>query len=139
MAGRILPASFVGYQSAALCGLPASPVDWGWGYDYLEGRGIGYDIARTLDVRFHETWGRSDKWDGMPAVLFPMRDRRGNLVAVSGRRAGNSGRFSHMTCGQKTEGVFAAVPDIWHLETIAVCEAPLDALTVVIRFVLPTM
>lgn len=117
----------------------ALPVDWGLGYEYLEGRGIGYDVARAADVRFHEAWGRSDKWAGMPAVLFPIHDRKGNLVAVSGRKAGNSSGFSHMTCGQKIEGVFAAFPNIWQAETIAVCEAPIDALAVVTLFNVPAL
>ena len=104
------------------------PLEWAGGLEYFNSRGIRHD-GRAANVRWHESWGRTEKWAGHPALLFPVTDRRGNLVAVSGRFIDPPDWLQpHRTYGAKSQGVFVTSPDVWKADRVAITEAPLDAL-----------
>jgi Toprim-like len=91
------------------------------GAAYLEGRGIPIDVAAEAGVRFSPTWY------GHPSVLFPILNRAGTLMAVSGRFIDD--REPKSQCGgPKSLGVFAT-PGALSAPLVAVCEAPIDALS----------
>jgi DNA primase len=90
---------------------------------YLERRGISGRIAQESGVRFSPNWyGRSQ------AVVFPILNRRGELIAANGRYINESVKPKTQTAGRKKHGVFAS-PDALSKPLVAVTEAPLDALT----------
>jgi hypothetical protein len=104
------------------------PLDWAGGLEYFNSRGIHHD-GRAANVRWHEAWGRTEKWAGHPALLFPVTDRRGNLVAISGRFIDPPDWLQpHRTYGAKSQGVFVTSPGVWKAEQVAITEAPIDAL-----------
>jgi DNA primase len=90
---------------------------------YLERRGISTNVAVEAGVRFSPNWyGRS------PAVVFPIYNRRGELVAANGRFNDEGVKPKMQTAGRKKLGVFTT-PDALSNSLVAVTEAPLDALT----------
>jgi hypothetical protein len=90
------------------------------GADYLSGRGIAADLAQACGVKF------SARWYGRPGVLFGVRDRAGDLVAVQGRLI-DGGDPKALTAGPKSEGVFSALNAI-ESPVCAIVEGPVDAL-----------
>ena len=97
------------------------------GADYLEGRGIPVELATAAGVLY------SPRFYGRPAVLFPLRDRDGELVGVGGRyvdgleeRDKNAPKTR--TAGRKKLGLFAT-PGALEAERMVITEAPIDALT----------
>lgn len=98
--------------------LPGTP-----GAAYIEGRSIPLEVATASGVRF------SPEWYGRPAVLFPIRDRAGDLVAVCGRFTDGREDPKTMAGGQKSAGVFEAAPGAIEARCLAICEGPFDALT----------
>jgi Toprim-like len=105
------------------------PLSWGNGLEYLNSRGIHFEGAQLANVRYHQAWGRTEKWAGHPAVLFPYCDRRGKLVAVAGRLINPSEWCgNHRMYGKKSGGVFVTSPDVWKADAVAITEAPIDAL-----------
>jgi DNA primase len=93
---------------------------------YLESRGLSLEVTVAAGVRF------SPSWFGQAAVVFPVRDETGKLVAAQGRylRAGNGPKAR--TAGDKKAGIFVT-GNFWDEvkkgAPVVVCEAPIDALT----------
>jgi hypothetical protein len=110
-----------------------SPFDWHAAYEcadtgsgsagarYLLGRRVPLHVAAAAGVRFTRAWY------GRPAALFPVRDRAGELVAVSGRCIDDRTPPT-LTGGPKSGGVFAT-PAALAAEPLVITEAPIDALS----------
>jgi hypothetical protein len=122
------------YASRNRAVMPGRKFDWrrSWrnssrlrgtpGKTFLERRGILTGFAELSGVRF------SAAWYGRPAVLFPVNDYSGNLVAVSGRFI-DGGRFSKtLAAGRTSLGVFST-PNASESAVIAIVEGPIDALS----------
>lgn len=92
------------------------------GATYLEGRSIPVSLADDAGVRYVSDWFRR------PAVLFPIYDRQGELVSVSGRFVDGRDDPKTQTAGPKSLGVFST-PDALSRSLLAVVEAPIDALS----------
>ena len=96
----------------------AKPVAGTPGADYLEGRGVPLNVAEAARVKFG-TWWRAGERKAEPfdAVIFPVRDKAGNLVAAQARAiAGDVKR----TGGDKSQGVFLSDPDALNADQIAI-------------------
>lgn len=91
------------------------------GQAYLEGRGIDATLAANAGVRF------APNFYGHAAVLFPVTNRAGEVVAVSSRFINPRGDFKTISIGNKSSGVFVT-PNALASPVIAVTEAPIDAL-----------
>lgn len=88
--------------------------------EYLEGRGIPADLARSARCRYASTWGKIGE-----AVVFPIIGEDGKAVAANGRSlTGKTNR----TYGPKSEGVFCT-PGALEADPVAIVEAPIDALS----------
>jgi hypothetical protein len=109
------------------------PVEGTPGEAYLFGRGIGCDRATAAGVLFARAWY------GRPAVVFPLRDRAGRVVAASGRYLDRRPPKTRVA-GDRKLGAFAT-PGVWdaaatgptdglgHRGTLVVVEGPADALS----------
>jgi predicted RNA-binding Zn-ribbon protein involved in translation (DUF1610 family) len=91
------------------------------GATYLAGRGANVSLAAQAGVRF------SPNFYGQAAVLFPVVNRMGEVVAVSSRFTNPRGDFKTMSIGSKSSGVFVT-PGALTARLVAVTEAPIDAL-----------
>ena len=89
---------------------------------YLAGRGIPIELAAAAGVR------GTAVWYGRPAVLFPMRDWVGELVAITGRYLDTGARPKARTGGALKLGVFATVGAL-DADPLVITEAPIDALS----------
>jgi Toprim-like len=89
---------------------------------FLERRGILTRFAESSGARF------SAAWYGRPAVLFPVNDYCGNLVAVSGRFVDSGRHLKTQAAGRISLGVFST-PNALESTVIAVVEGPIDALS----------
>jgi hypothetical protein len=111
------------------------PLQGSPGETYLERRrGIPCAIAHQADVRF------APQYYGRPAVVFPISDQAGRMVAVNGRIIDGKSN-DKMTAGPKSNGSFIApvkaftnperifVPLDAAVEWVIVAEAPIDALS----------
>jgi len=109
------------------------------GEAYLRGRGLEAPFG---DVLFAESWykgvlrddGRPSRGLG-PAVVFPVRDATGNVVAAQGRllealpaRSEDEKALRMLTVGAVAGGVFATA-GAFAADTCAIVEAPIDAIT----------
>jgi Toprim-like len=92
------------------------------GEAYLHRRGIALDLAHEAGVR------HGPDWYGRPAVLFPIYDRDGALVACQGRYVDGRDDPKTRTAGPKSRGVFAT-PGAREADRVAIVEAPIDALS----------
>jgi hypothetical protein len=105
----------------------ARPIRGTDGADYLERRGVPVDVAENAGVKFGTWWRPPVKDGGKPepfaAVIFPVRDRAGNLVAAQARAIVGADKLSK---GQKSLGVFFTTPG--RSPRLAITEAPIDAL-----------
>jgi DNA primase len=90
------------------------------GADYLRRRGIAPDLADAAPVRY------ASRWFGRPAVVFPIRDRLGRIVAGQGRYIDGDSPKTR-TAGPRC-GVFAT-PGALDADVLAIVEAPLCALS----------
>lgn len=110
---------------------------------------LGFLAARGLDgeiellsrarVRYARDFGRRRStaergaWGGAPALVFPIQDTEGKLIAVTGRLiAPRDDQPKALTFGPKSQGLFwapGALDAFRQGKPLAVCEAPLDALT----------
>jgi hypothetical protein len=100
----------------------AVPIAGTPGGRYLERRGIPVDVAVAAGVLY------AASWCGRPAVVFPLRDRSGAVVAADGRYVDDGDRPKARTGGEKRLGVFAT-PGALEAEVVAVVEAPICALS----------
>jgi hypothetical protein len=98
----------------------AQPVAETPGAAYLERRSIPLHVATAAGVR----WAAD--WYGRPAVLFPLVDQAGQLVAVNGRHTDALAPKAH-TGGPKSLGVFVT-PNALTTNPLVIVEAPIDAL-----------
>ncbi len=95
------------------------------GAKYIEKRGIPIELASEANVLF------SNNFYGRPAVLFPMHNQAGELVAFNGRFTDGKelqGKLKTQSVGKKSYGLFAT-PGALEAEIIAVCEGVFDALS----------
>jgi hypothetical protein len=86
----------------------------------LDARAISWQ-AEKAGVRF------SPDWFGRPAVVFPIRDRAGALVAAQGRYL-DAEKPKTRDAGAKAAGVFAT-RGAWDADPLVLCEGPADALS----------
>ncbi len=93
-------------------------------------KGAAYIAGRALDVTQidDDTVRYSPDFYEREAVLFPVRNRAGELVSVSGRFITSNGKFKTQAAGRTSNGVFAT-PGALESSIVAVCEAPIDALS----------
>jgi len=110
--------------SAALRGL--QPLGGSRGETYLRERGLPLDVCLSAKVK----WAPS--WLGRPAVVFPIYDDAGALVAAQGRHTDGRDDLKARTLGSKKSGVFLT-GGFWKQvrkgAPIIVTEAPIDALS----------
>lgn len=99
--------------TAALAGTP--------GAAYLAGRGIPLDVAAACGARF------SGDWLGAAAVVFPLHDRAGALVAANARYLSARAQPKTRTVGDLLLGAFGT-PGAWTHDPLVLVEGPLDAL-----------
>jgi phage/plasmid primase-like uncharacterized protein len=90
------------------------------GQGWLDARAISWQAERA-GVRY------SPDWYGREAVVFPVRDRAGKLVAAQGRYL-DAGKPKTRDAGAKAAGVFAT-PGAWEADPLVLCEGPADALS----------
>lgn len=98
------------------------------GAAYIEQRGIPSAAAAAAGVRFGRWWKRDEEADqpeAFNAVIFPIQNQSGELVAAQARAIEDN---TKRTCGRKSEGVFLATPGALDAPRVYVAEAPLDAL-----------
>jgi len=94
---------------------------------YMGGRSIPGELATEAGLRFCATWSAAADADrhGWPAVVFPMRDQGGNLIAAHGRAIRGPRK---LTRGPTSSTVFAT-PGALSASTFAITEGPMDALS----------
>lgn len=91
---------------------------------YLHERGLGVETALAAGTRFS-----SDFMD-RPAIVFPLRNRQGQLVGVQGRYVDGRDQPKARTLGEKRSGLFLAAGALdATMPALLVTEAPLDALS----------
>lgn len=100
------------------------------GAAYLTTRGVDLESAVLAETRFHP------KWSGHAAVVFPLKNRAGEIIAAQARAISGSAK---LTAGPKKEGAFFApvqmksgrvfAPLDGSTPVIAITEAPIDALS----------
>jgi hypothetical protein len=103
----------------------AVPIFGADGAKYIEKRGIPIELASAANVLF------STDFYGRDAVLFPMHNRDGELVAFNGRFTDgkeSKGKLKTQSVGKKSFGLFATHGAL-ESEIITVCEGVFDALS----------
>jgi hypothetical protein len=138
--GSILPARVE--APVASSGEPPRPSDWKEHWDatlplentpgaaYLAARGLPLATTLLAQVRW------SPSWSGHPAVVFPIHDRGGVLIAAQARAISGAAK---LTAGPKKEGAFLAPvamqservcgPLDEAVPAVILVEAPIDALS----------
>jgi hypothetical protein len=79
-------------------------------------------VAAAAGVRY------AASWFGRAAVLFPVGDRAGALVAVQGRYLAEDAQPKARSAGAAGRGVFATA-GAWETKPLLLVEAPIDALS----------
>lgn len=103
----------------------SEPLSGTAGAAYVERRGIPLDVADTAGVRF------APGFNGRPAVLVAMRDRRGVVVSVHGRYLHSArGENKMLTIGQG--GGVVEVLDGRRAEPLVIVEGLFDALSLAV-------
>ncbi|HEX2949146.1 MAG TPA: toprim domain-containing protein [Armatimonadota bacterium] len=106
---------------AGITPFPASPAE-----EYLHSRGMDALFPTASGVKF------SSNWFGHPAVVFPIRNKDGRLVAAQGRyldpQSNPKTRTAQALQGSAKDGVFST-PEAFHQDEIIITEAPIDALS----------
>lgn len=95
------------------------------GFAYLTKRGVPLQLALDAGVQF------SSNWVGRPAVVFPISDAKGNMVASQGRYTDGRSDPKARSVGSIKEGVFWT-PGVWQSPAILITEAPIDALSLAV-------
>lgn len=102
------------------------PLQGSPGQNYLEGRGLPLEVCLAARVKF------CPSWLGRPAVVFPVHDEQGTLVAAQGRYLDGREDPKARTLGQKKQGVFLS-GGFWEQvkkgAPVIITEAPIDALS----------
>jgi predicted RNA-binding Zn-ribbon protein involved in translation (DUF1610 family) len=98
------------------------PLDGTPGAVYMARRGIPADVATEAGVRY------AQGFYNRPAVLFPMSDKGGALVAVNGRFVDAPRTPKTQTAGAKSLGLFTT-PGALSAPLVAICEGAFDALS----------
>lgn len=94
------------------------------GVAYLASRGVPLDTAVAAGVRFGNWYKAGEtRPERFSAVIFPIRDVGGKLVAAQARAIDGDDK---RTRGDKSQGVFFTTPG--RSQRIAITEAPIDAL-----------
>lgn len=113
----------------------AQPLASTAGAVYVEGRGIPVELAHEQGVRFSLNWAPRNAdtkpYTAGPAVLFPMRDLGGKMVATQGRYVRPDSLPKMRTGGDNSAGVFATAGAL-KTQTITLCEGPMDALSLLL-------
>ncbi len=93
------------------------------GAAYLAGRGLPVEVAAACGVRF------AADWMGRPAVVFPLHDPAGGLVAANARylTPDAAGAGKTRTIGDRVLGAFATL-GAWEADPLVLVEGPCDAL-----------
>lgn len=121
---HVSPEASRGSWHGSLRGL--RPLDGSPGQSYLERRGLPLDVCLGAKVKF------CPSWLGRPAVVFPIHDEQGALVAAQGRYTDGREDPKARTLGQKKQGVFLT-GRFWEQVTkgapVIITEAPIDALS----------
>ena len=100
------------------------------GRTYLQRRGIPAAVAVAACVRYAGLWGSIDLFTG-PAVVFPMQDADGKLVAAEGRfMTPPADVATTYRAGAKGGGVFQAMPGALDAVGVTLVEGPVTALSV---------
>jgi len=105
----------------------SAPIAATEGAKYLAGRGIPEAIASAAGVRYlPNLYGR-------PAVVFPFHDQSGAACALLARHSDGK-PDGHRALGSRSAGIFKTHADALKAsalqgETVIVCEAPADALS----------
>ena len=94
------------------------------GETYLTGRGIPVEVAVAAGVRY------APDWYGRAAVIFPLRNHVGKLVAAAGRYLDGE-KPKARSAGPKKRGAFATV-GAWEAEVVLLVEGPADALSLAV-------
>jgi hypothetical protein len=92
------------------------------GAEYLAGRGIPEAAASAAGVRYLQSLYRR------PAVVFPFLDQSGVPCAFQARHSDGK-PDGHRALGPRSDGVFLTAPYALQAQTVIVCEAPADALS----------
>lgn len=103
------------------------PLQGSAGQAYLEGRGLSLEVSLKAKVRF------CPSWLGRPAVVFPIYDDQGVLVAAQGRYTDGRVDPKARTLGPKKSGVFLSGGFWEHVKRgapLTITEAPIDALSI---------
>jgi len=93
------------------------------GATYLLSRGLPLDVAAGARVRY------ACDWYGRPAVVFPMQDAAGRLVAAEGRYTDGGTDPKGRSAGPKSSGVIVATPGALDVAGLTICEGPITALS----------
>jgi hypothetical protein len=108
----------------------SAPLESTAGASYLERRGIPCKVAHAAGVRF------ASSWFGRAAVVFPLCDRAGTLIAAQGRFLTTQGsKPKAITSGPKSGSIFAtsgAFADVQRGAPLVLTEAPIDALSIAV-------
>ena len=113
--GANFRATLAGLCLVPLCGTP--------GAAYLAGRSLAADNCHNSGVRF------TANFYGRAAVVFPLYDGAGVLVAVQGRYIDGRDNPRMRTAGPKRRGAFATRGALVPGLPLVLTEAPIDALT----------
>lgn len=108
----------------------ARPIANTSGAKYLAERGIPVEIAARAGVRFGRWWRWNEekqKTEAFDAVIFPIRNPAGELVAAQARDIASKCK---KTGGALSAGVFLSSPGALDARRLVIVEAPIDALAV---------
>lgn len=126
------------YRAGSLQGLDC---DQARAFIALRGFSGCSEILREARVKFSPDFGRREATEekpayrGAPALVFPISDDAGQLVAFQGRKTEPGDGLKVLTFGPKTRGLFwgpGAREAYQKGEALAITEAPLDALTLAV-------
>lgn len=108
------------------------------GAAYLRGRGVSLEVAQAANARFDSRWMPcAPEWENRAAVVFPVVNRAGELVAAQGRYVDGRDDPKTKTSGPKSQGVFIArtldgfssFDAVRCSVPLILTEAPIDALS----------
>jgi hypothetical protein len=108
------------------------------GADYVANRGVPFELARAARVRYHPAW---EHWAKDPAgrwalqgtsrrIVFPVyAGDQTTLMGIQGRTVADGEIGPAKLSGGTISGGVFTTPGAWDAGTLAIVEAPLDALS----------